>query len=437
MIFDFFNKVCYNDIIRVVEDDNMIIKQLTNEEFTEFANNYEQKSIYQTKEYAFIMNKQNFESIFLGLIDNNQVIAASIFLIEKLDGFKYAYAPRGFLLDYSNTNILKEFTNGIKSFLGKLNVIAVKINPLIIKNIYNSNKEIIYTNPNFDNIFSSLKKLGYYHLGYNNGFESLKPRYEAIIDLNKPYYEIFANIKKEYRTKIRSADRNGITIYKGNQSSLKYLYLETQNKYPRDLRYYEDCYFFFNKSNKIDFYYAKLDVNHFLKNLQLKYQLKVQESEKFNHDVIMTKNYNSKRSIAKKISLENQASEYRANLINATNIMSNNPNGVVVASILTIKYDDTIYMMMDGHDPKYKRFNSKHLLIWKLIEKYAKEGYKKFNIGGLPNILVDDNLKGLTQFKLNFGAYINEYIGDLELITNNSLYFIYRNARPLGRILRR
>lgn len=415
----------------------MIIKQLTNEEFTNFANNYSQKSLYQTKEYAFVMNKQNFESIFLGLIDNEQIVAASIFLIEKLDGFKYAYAPRGFLLDYTNNNILKEFTEGVKKFLGKLNVIAVKINPLIIKNIYNSKKEIIYSNPDFDNIFESLKKLGYYHLGFNNGFEALKPRFEAIIDLNKPFYETFANIKKEYRTKIRSADNNGITIYKGNQNSLKYLYLETKNKYPRDLRYYEDCYYFFEKRGIIDFYYAKLDINHFLKNLQAKYQLKVQESEKFNHDVIMSKNYNSKRSIEKKISLENEVSEYRVNLINATSIMSQNPNGIVVASFLTVKYDDTVYMLMDGYDPKYKKFNSKHLLIWKLIEKYSKEGFKKFNIGGLTNINLEEDFKGLTQFKLNFGAYVNEYIGDLELITNNTLYFMYRNARPLSRILKR
>lgn len=415
----------------------MIVKQLTNDEFTIFANEYETKSIYQTKEYAFIMNKQNFDSIFLGLLDNNKIVAASIFLIEKLKGFKYAYAPRGFLIDYKNENLLKEFTNGIKKFLGKMNVIAVKINPPVIKNIYNNNKEIIYSNPDFDKIFNELKKLGYYHLGFNNGFEAIKPRFEAIINMDKPYYEIFANIKKEYRTKIRSADKNGITIYKGNQNSLKYLYLETQDKYPRDLRYYEDCYYFFEKRGIVDFYYAKLDINHFLKNLQIKYQLKVRESEKYNRDVIMTKNYNSKRSIAKKIALETEASTYRENLINATNIMSNNPNGVVVASIMTIKYGDTIYMLMDGYDPKYKKFNSKHLLIWKLIEKYSKEGYKKFNIGGLTNILSDNDLKGLTQFKLNFGSYINEYIGDFELITNSAMYFIYRNARPIGLIFNR
>ena len=250
----------------------MDVRKITNEEFTTFVKNYKEKSIYQTSEYSFIMSKQQTNTLFVGLFENNEIIGASFIYIKNLDGFDYAYAPHGFLLDYENSKILKEFTKGIIKILKKMNVIAIKINPLIVKNIYNSKKEIIYTNPNFETTFKNLKKEGYYHLGYNNKFEGLKPRFYAEIDLTKDIHEIFKNVKDEYKTKIRSANRNGITIYKGNEQTIKYMYEQTKNTYPRDLKYFEDAFHYFNQSNSIEYFYAKLDVNNFLNYQQKNYQ---------------------------------------------------------------------------------------------------------------------------------------------------------------------
>ena len=93
---------------------------------------------------------------------------------------------------------------------------------------------------------------------------------------------------------------------------------------------------------------------------------------------------------------------------------------------------------MDGFDPNYKHFNAKHLLLWKLIEKFSQEGFKRFNLGGVTNPLLEKNpYKGLNNFKKNFGADIYEYVGDLELITNKTLYFMYRNAAPIRNMLKR
>ena len=84
---------------------------------------------------------------------------------------------------------------------------------------------------------------------------------------------------------------------------------------------------------------------------------------------------------------------------------------------------------MDGHDPKYKSFNSKHLLIWKLIEMYSNEGFKKFNLGGMTNPLdLKNKYQGLNTFKLSFHAKSYEYIGDLELVCNNAKYFMIKNS---------
>ena len=92
----------------------MYIKELTNKEFNDFATSYSSYSIYQTSEYGFIMNNQKYTSLVLGMIDNDKIVAASLILIEKTAMFKYAYAPKGFLINYSDRYLVEEFTKLIK-----------------------------------------------------------------------------------------------------------------------------------------------------------------------------------------------------------------------------------------------------------------------------------------------------------------------------------
>jgi len=394
----------------------MYIKELTNKEFKDFITNYSLKSIYQTPEYGFVMNEEKYDAIFLGLIDNNKVLAATLILIEKKSNFKYAYAPKGFLIDYNNYDLLNKFTLEIKKYLISLNIVAVKINPLIIK------KEDNNDNINFYNIFNNLEKLGYKHLGYNNYFESLKPRYETVLDLNMPYYIIFKNIRKEFRTKIRGSENMGIKIHKGNIDDLKYLYLHTKSKYPRELKYFQNLYTFFKED--AEFYYAKLDPIKYLK----------KASKDLTNQEIICNNLNNelqlnKSLLSKKMSNDIILYNCKNNLLNATKLVTDYPDGIILSSVFLIKNDNEINILMDGYNLGFKKFNSKHLLIWKIIEKYSNLGYKKINLGGIINPNIEDKkYKGLNEFKLSFGSKVIEYAGDFELIINKPLYFMYKNS---------
>ncbi len=76
---------------------------------------------------------------------------------------------------------------------------------------------------------------------------------------------------------------------------------------------------------------------------------------------------------------------------------------------------------------EYSSFNTKHILLWKIMAKYASEGYKKFNLGGVSNIKLKPNkLKGLNDFKCNFNPKIYEYLGDFELVAIKILYLMYK-----------
>ncbi len=416
----------------------MYIKELTNEQFMNFTNLFPIKSLYQTPEYAFVMNKQGYDTVFLGLIDNNNIVAATLVLIEKKFGFKYAYAPRGFLIDYNNYHLLETFTTEIKKYLGKCDVMAIKINPLIIKNRFDIKYKVVESNNYYDNIYNSLIKLGYYHLGYNNNFEAFKPRFEAVINISDHPYNLFNNIKKEFRTKIRGASKNGVKVYRGDDSNLEYLYRHTKKNYPRDIKYFKDVYNFYSKRNMVEFYYAKLDTKDYLKQTQIDYSRQDEINNSLNQEVIINAKANNQKLLNRKLESDKLKAKYESQIVKATNYLRNYPDGLVLATALVIKHDKEVYLLMDGYDKNYKSFNAKHLLIWKLIEKFSKLGYTTFNLGGVSNINNPNNAyHNLNMFKTNFNAKVIEYIGDLELITNNTLYFMYRQAAPIRNILKK
>lgn len=418
----------------------MEIRELNNAEFATFSNQFIPSSFYQTPEYAFVMNHQNYDSMLIGGInETGAIVAASLILIEKIGVFKYAYAPRGFLIDYKNQELLNEFTKKVKKFLGRKDIVAIKISPNIIRKTYDLIEHTEVPDPYYDMVFQNLKTAGYFHMGYNNFFESYKPRFVAMIEMDKPYYEIFQGFKKEMRTKIRSAEKSGIQIYRGTQDNIEYLYMQTRKKYQRDIGYFKDVYEFFNKERKIDLYYSKLNTDTYLRVCKQEYEKLEQKSNHINQQILMTKSENREQLINKKLKIDNELAKAKNHLVKATNLLRDFPTGVVTSSALIVKHQDQIHLLIDGHDKRFQEFNSKHLLIWKLVEKYSKLGYRTFNLGGVANPTLKENNSyiGLTTFKNGFHPKFIEYIGDLELITNSPKYFLYRQTSPLRSFMKK
>jgi len=414
----------------------MYIKELTTEEFNKFTDNFIDSSIYQTSEYGFIMGTQNYNSFFLGLVEEDKIVAASLILVERINMFKYAYAPKGLLVDYNNEFLVQEFTNKLKEYLNKKKIIAIKINPMIIKSSYDYKTNTMHLNSKFDKQLNFLKQLGYYHLGFNNLFESFKPRYEAIINLNRSVNSLYDSMDKSLKNKIVNADKSGVRIIKAKDDELDYLYEHVKHKYPRDKKYFESVLKYFKKRNLIDYYYAKLDTSSYLMYVQKKYQEQTDICLNLNNELFQSIGKNNDKLISNKINEENKLNELKNELIYATKLLKEEPDGIVIASMLITKYKDEVYLFMDGYNKDFKKINAKHLMIWKLIEKYTKEQYKKFNLGGMTNPHShNEKYKGLNEFKLSFDSRCIEYIGDLELITNNTLYTLYRNSKPIRYML--
>lgn len=399
--------------------------ELSKEEFNNFAVNYIPNSPYQTSGYGLTMYTQGYNVYFLGLVDGNDIKAATMVMVKNEGSFKYGYVPKGFLLDYRDKTLLETFTLNLRKYLNSKSVVAIKICPIIVRNIYDSNYKLLASNPDFDSIFNNLKSLGYYHLGFNNLFEALKPRFEAIIDLNKDYISLFQDMSKAFKTKVRSSENSGVRIHKGDNKDIEILYEQVKGKYPRNQKYFEELYK--NFDGMADIYYAKVDLDVYSKKCQEDFVKAESIANEANDRVLKNLGKSHQSLINKKMAADKNLNICKEKLSKAIELMSNHPEGIVIATVLVIKTKDTVTVMVDSFDRKYNSFNAKHLIIWKLMEKYSKEGYHLFNLGGIVGN-IDSKYRGLNDYKLGFGSKVYEYIGDFEFITNKPLYLMYKNT---------
>ena len=93
----------------------MKLKSLTSVEFDEFAKSYDNSNYYQTSSYALLMGEHGYDFEYVGLEDEaGNIVAGSMILFKKIRGkISYGYAPNGFLIDYSDSTLVKEFSDEI------------------------------------------------------------------------------------------------------------------------------------------------------------------------------------------------------------------------------------------------------------------------------------------------------------------------------------
>ena len=123
---------------------------------------------------------------------------------------------------------------------------------------------------------------------------------------------------------------------------------------------------------------------------------------------------------------KNQVSNYQANLIQATSLLSKYPKGITIGGLLAIKYNNELDMIIEGFDNNYRSFNSNYLLKWEIIKQINQQGYQYFNLNGIVGEFKEKNkYSGLNEMKLGFNAQALEFIGEFDLIINKTVYNLY------------
>lgn len=394
----------------------MKLKELTIEEFEAFTKRNPLANHYQTSNYAILMSEVGYDYELIGMEDEyGNLRAASLILFKKI-GWKgkYGYAPKGFILDYFNQDLLKEFTELIKAHYAKKKVIFIKINPEIA--IAELDPKSYAKTYNWNTtIRDYLENLGYLKLKDNLYFESLFPRFNGILNLKKSSINTF---DKNTRNKIKRSIQKGLEFETAERSGMDILYNFIKKKREKNEFYYKDYYNVFHKNGMIDLFLVSINTKDYLLNAKEAYEKEIEKNTLLNQQLIQN---NSPKNINNKMNSDRKLLSYKNDVLEATERNSKHEK-IYIAGALVVKYKNRVQIVMSGYDTKFKRFNPNYFLHYKIIEHY-KDEYNYLDLNGMTGDFTKENpYYGLNQFKLGFKPNIYEFIGEYDLIIQEAKY---------------
>ncbi len=404
----------------------MKLKSLTSVEFDEFAKKYETSNYYQTSNYALLMGEHGYDFEYIGLINEvGDIIAGSMILFKRIKGrISYGYAPNGFLIDYNNPSLIKEFTDELKDYYSNKGVAFIKINPLIITGELSSDQKSFIPNDN-NYIKDTLTSNRYIKLKNNLYFESSLPRFDAFIDLNNFDYD---KLNKNTRNKIRKSIKRGLVFEKAKEKEFDYFL----NLFPTNMKvdnfFYKDMFNIFNKDESIDFFLVKVDYEEYLINSRIEYDKEIEKNTILNEKLIK---YPNEALISEKMNSDLTVLSYKNDILEGTKGLKDNKDNFVAGAIV-VKYKNTAYLVSSWYDKQCAKFDANYFLHDKLINYYKGE-YDFLGLNGFTGDLTSRNpYHGLNRFKLGFNPLVYEYIGEFDLIINYNDYITLQETGLLA-----
>lgn len=413
------------------------IENVEKKEYEKFVLNHKTKSHFmQSYYFGEISKEKGFLPHYVGLTQSGKLVATALLLQKKLfKGISYFYCPRGYVLDYSNYEVLLTFTQYIKEYTKKYKSFFTAIDPDIKLQSLDGDGKVINEQDNNFKLVSELKKIGYKHLGFNKNFENKEPRFTFRLDLSPSIEEIHKNMHATTRKILNKGNQYNLEAYVGGESDLNDFYFTMQETAVREeikpfpLEYYKRFYSIFNKQGMSDLYIVKVNI----KNLIALYKQKI---SRIKEDIAnLDKLTNKEKGNNLKADYNNQYNKLKKELDLIHDIKEKE---LVLSSIITVKYGNKVWTVHGGNCNKLRELNSNYLLYDMIICDAKKDGYQLIDFFGTTGADSNDNkIHGIHLFKKRLGGEYTEFVGEFHLVTNKFIYFLYTKVLPVYRKIKK
>lgn len=389
----------------------MKFEELTEKEFEKASHTFECMTFLQTPMLGRLREKAGWTIHYLGVREKNRIVACTMFMSKaKLFGKREFYAPRGFLLDYSNRELFKFFTEEVKKYVKEHNGYVFRIDPAIINVERDINANIVEGGIDNRDLKKYFKELGYKEIDEHNT-EQIHWMYSLPIE-GKTSEELFKEMKSNTRNIIRKTEKDNFDLVELKKDELEEFYdvlEETGDRkgfHIRTLEYFRDMYDLFGDDMK--FIVARLNLKKHMA------MLKEDREKAINDKNALSDN---KANDGKRKAFDEQISGFDKKIALDEEIMKKTGKEVITlsGSQFILVQPEVLYFNSGNYD-EYMMFNSQYLIQWKMIQYAVEHGYKKYNFYGISgNFDRNSETYGMYEFKTRFNGHVEELIGEFEM----------------------
>ncbi len=396
----------------------MKITKLTSKEFENFAKKNEYVTFHQKESWGKLKEQNGWKYELIGMKDNKKVVAATLLLEKDLPlGLKMFYAPRGFLIDFHNTELLDEFVKEIKEYLKTKKAAFLKIDPYLPHLERDVNGDVVEGGIDNSDITDHLKSLGFIHHGYNiDSSKELQPRWMFVLNLkDKSVDDLMMNMIKPTRKNVKQTIKLGLTMEFVGEDGLEEFKKITDHTgdrrgfIDRPLSYYQEMFKYLGDNIKILLCYLEPQ-----KSIDL-YQKEIDTINGFS-DITQKR--------------KDEIASYEKKIKELKEVQEKHGDKIPLAGSMFISCEKELLNLFGGGYDEFMKYDAMYGIQWEAI-KYAKEnGYELYNFYGIEGNFNKENnpMYGVYEFKKGFNGKVVELIGEFDLPIIKSKYNLYKVA---------
>lgn len=414
------------------------VTNIKKEEYDNFVSRHEKGHFLQSYNWGeFAKCKKNLTPHYVGIKDKNKLLCTALILEKHLPlNLSYFYIPRGFVIDYSNDELLNRFVEEIKKYAKLNKAIFIKMDPDLIINRHNYLDEEVKSDYKKDDLLKTFKKLGFKHLGFTKNFETTQPRYSFRIDFNSDINTVYEHFSKTTKQRIKKAMDLEVEVEIGTKEDLKEFYKLmriTENRkdfVTHNLDYYEKLYDIFKKEDKCNLFLGKVNMNRMI-------EIKKNELEPLNKEkkMLETLENRSKTQNNKLRELTKRCDKLTSDIKSYQDIREKYGDKIILNGHFIIEYGNMAWVLYAGNHNILTDTYANYKTYYEHIKYYHSKVKVYDQFGTIGDINKDNPLVGLHDFKKKFGGDYVEFIGEFDIILKPFYYFCFTKLVPLYRNL--